>query len=96
MDGATTDKTVQTNVRVSAADHGLIVSLAQRLRSEPAFRDRLRLLLDNDDDTVLGDRVKKLERQVSWLLSGAIVVPRSVPRMVPEPVVARPSLIPGK
>ena len=90
------DKTVQTNVRVSEADHGLIVSVAQRLRSEPAFRDRLRLLLDSDDDTVLGSRVKKLEQQVSWLLSGAIVVPRSVPRMVPEPPVTRHAMIPEK
>lgn len=79
------DKTVQTNVRVSEADHGLIVGLAQRLRSEPAFRDRLKRLLDSADETVLGDRVKKLEQQVSWLLSGAIVVPRAAARVIAGP-----------
>lgn len=90
------DKTVQTNVRVAEDDRLLIVALAQRLRNEPGFRDRLKGLLDSDDDTVLGERVKKLEKQVSWLLSGAIVVPRSVPRMVTEPPLSRHQMIPGK
>ncbi|HEY3917417.1 MAG TPA: hypothetical protein VGL83_06475 [Stellaceae bacterium] len=76
------DKTVQANVRVGEADRVLIVTLAQRLRNDPGFHDRLKALLENDGDASLVERVKKLEQQVSWLLSGAIVVPRSAPRVV--------------
>lgn len=90
------DKPVQANVRVAAGDRALIVSLAQRLRSEPGFRERVKALLDRADDSVFGERVKKLEQQVSWLVSGAIVVPRPVPRMAPEPASARASLVAGK
>jgi hypothetical protein len=75
------DKTVQTNVRVAQSDRTLIVTLAQRLRSEPGFRDQVKALLDDGRGAVLSDRVKKLEQQVGWLLSGAIVMPRSAPRL---------------
>ena len=75
------DKTVQTNVRVAQGDRTLIVTLAQRLRNEPGFRDQVKALLDDSRGGVLSDRVKKLEQQVGWLLSGAIVMPRSAPRL---------------
>lgn len=73
-------KTVQTNVRVAENDRVLILSVAQRLRNDPGFRERVKALLDSDGDTVLAERVKKLEQQVNWLVSGAIVMPRSAPR----------------
>jgi hypothetical protein len=79
------DKTVQTNVRVVETDRILILALAQRLRSEAGFRERLRAFLEDDSGAVLADRVKKLEQQVSYLLSGAIVVPRSNPRHPTRP-----------
>ena len=79
------DKTVQTNVRVSEDDKPLIVSAAQRLRGEPGFRERLKALLADEREVVLTDRIKKLEQQVSWLLSGAIVVPRTLPRPLAPP-----------
>jgi hypothetical protein len=75
------EKTVQTNVRVAATDRVLIITLAQRLRHEPGFRERVRALLDGDADHAITERVKKLEQQVSRLLSGAIVMPRSAPRV---------------
>jgi hypothetical protein len=75
------EKTVQTNVRVAQSDRALIVTLAQRLRSDPGFRDQVQALLDDNHGSVLADRVKKLEQQVGWLLSGAIVMPRSTPRV---------------
>jgi hypothetical protein len=74
------DKTIQTNVRVNEDDKPLIVALARRLRSEPGFRDRVAALLADGQDVLLAERIKKLEQQVSWLLSGAIVVPRTTPR----------------
>jgi hypothetical protein len=74
------DKTVQTNVRVAPSDRALIVTLAQRLRNEPGFRDRVKALLDDSPGSMLSDQVKKLEQQVGWLLSGAIVMPRLAPR----------------
>lgn len=75
------DKTVQTNVRVAEIDRVLIINLAQRLRHEPGFRDRVKALLDGEADSGLVERVKKLEQEVSRLLSGAIVMPRSAPRV---------------
>jgi hypothetical protein len=75
------DKKVQTNVRVAPNDRALIVTMAQRLRSDPGFRDQVKALLDDSRAAVLSDRVKKLEEQVGWLLSGAIVMPRSAPRL---------------
>jgi hypothetical protein len=79
------EKTVQTNVRVVEADRALIVTLAQRLRGDPNFRAQVKALLDNDADSLLAERVKKLEQQVNWLLSGAIVMPRSAPRLAHAP-----------
>ncbi len=79
------DKTVQTNVRVAETDRVLIVTLAQRLRNDPGFRERVKALLENDSDSALGERVKTLEQQVRWLLSGAIVVPRAAPRIGNNP-----------
>lgn len=76
------EKTVQTNVRVAEIDRVLIVTLAQRLRHEPGFRERLKALVDDDADNDLVERVKALEQQVSRLASGAIVMPRSAPRLV--------------
>ena len=75
------EKTVQTNVRVAQSDRALIVTLAQRLRSDPGFRGQVQALLDDNHGSVLADRVKKLEQQIGWLLSGAIVMPRSTPRL---------------
>lgn len=78
-------KTVQTNVRVAESDRVLILSVAQRLRNDPGFRERVTALLASDGDSVLAERVKKLEQQVSWLVSGAIVMPRSAPRTAHKP-----------
>jgi hypothetical protein len=75
------NKTVQTNVRVAQSDRALIVTLAQRLRNDPGFRDQVKALLDDSHGSVLSDRVKKLEQEVGRLLSGAIVMPRSTPRL---------------
>ena len=75
------DKTVQANVRVAQSDRALIVTLAQRLRNDPGFREQVKALLEDDRSSVLSERVKKLEQQVHWLLSGAIVMPRSAPRV---------------
>ena len=36
------DKTVQTNVRVAQSDRTLIVTLAQRLRNDPEFREQVK------------------------------------------------------
>lgn len=69
-------KSVQTNVRVAESDKALIVAAARRLRLEPSFRDRMKALLEEPGNLTFLDRIKKLEQQVSWLLSGAIVVPR--------------------
>jgi hypothetical protein len=73
--------TVQTNVRVAESDKPLIVQVAQRLRRDPGFRDKLVALLDEHAYIGVEDRIKKLEQQVSWLLSGAIVVPRAPARL---------------
>ena len=75
------NKTVQTNVRVAQSDRALIVTLAQRVRNDPGFRDQVKALLDDSHGSVLSDRVKKLEQEVGRLLSGAIVMPRSTPRL---------------
>lgn len=72
--------TVQTNVRVAEGDKPLIVAVAARLRTDPGFRERLAALLQDRASPLLEDRIKELEQQVSWLLSGAIVVPRATPR----------------
>jgi hypothetical protein len=74
------EKTVQTNVRVAETDRVLIITLAQRLRHEPGFRERLKALVEDDADSGLVERVKKLEQEVSRLLSGAIVIPRAAPQ----------------
>jgi len=79
------EKTVQTNVRVAQSDRTLIVTLAQRLRNEPGFREQVRALLDDGRSLALSDRVKKLEQQVGRLISGAIVMPRSTPRVAGGP-----------
>ena len=84
------EKTVQTNVRVAEIDRVLIVTLAQRLRHEPGFRDRLRALLDTDAKSDLVERVKALEQQVSRLASGAIVMPRSAPPRATTPGARNP------
>lgn len=68
---------VQTNVRVAEGDKVFIIAVAARLRSDPGFRDKLAALLDEQLGPAHDERIKKLEQQVSWLLSGAIVVPRA-------------------
>jgi hypothetical protein len=84
-------QTVQTNVRVAESDKPLIVQIAARLRAEPSFRDKLATLLEDLVDPAAEERIKKLEQQVSWLVSGAIVVPRAtpptpfMPRLAPAP-----------
>jgi hypothetical protein len=81
--------TVQTNVRVAESDKPLILQVAQRLRGDTAFRDKLRALLEDHAPADIEERITKLEQQVSWLLSGAIVVPRAPARLgqaaVPPP-----------
>ncbi|HLI20746.1 MAG TPA: hypothetical protein VKV32_06500 [Stellaceae bacterium] len=84
------EKTVQTNVRVAESDRALIVALAQRLRREPGFRERLKALLDDGKaGSDLAERVRKLEQEISRLSSGAIVMPRSAPRRAAGPGVSR-------
>jgi hypothetical protein len=94
-DVASMEKTVQTNVRVAEIDRVLIVTLAQRLRHEPGFRERLKALVEDDADSDLVERVKALEQQVGRLASGAIVMPRSAPRVV-SAAGARRSTAPAK
>ncbi len=77
-------KSVQTNVRVSEDDKALILAVAQKLRIDPSFGVRVKQLLDESGNAALTDRVKLLEEQVARLLSGAIVMPRSVPRVAPS------------
>lgn len=84
--------TVQANVRVAADDKPLIAMVAARLRSDAGFRDKLAAILENRAGPELVDRVKKLEEQVSWLLSGAIVVPRNA---APRPIAAPPKAGPA-
>ncbi len=79
------EKTVQTNVRVAEIDRVLIVTLAQRLRHEAGFRERVKSFLETDSDSDLPERVKKLEQEVGRLSSGAIVMPRSAPRTAGGP-----------
>jgi hypothetical protein len=82
--------TVQTNVRVAERDKSLIIQVAQRLRTDPEFRDRLAALLADQAGSAVLDRIKALEQQVSWLLSGAIVVPRNGMRAAQPPAPAPP------
>jgi hypothetical protein len=84
-------KTVQTNVRVAETEKPLIIATAARLRVDAAFRDRLLELLNDTLSPDLDHRVKKLEQQVSWLLSGAIVVPRAVAPAVAPRLGSRPA-----
>lgn len=70
---------LQTNVRVAEADKPLIVATAARLRADPGFRNKLIALLEEQLGPAQDERLKKLEQQVNWLLSGAIVVPRASP-----------------
>jgi hypothetical protein len=72
-------KTVQTNVRVAPEDKPLILGIAQRLRAEPGFREKLVALLEDRSGPAVSERIEKLEEQVAWLKSGAIVVPRPTP-----------------
>jgi hypothetical protein len=87
--------TVQTNVRVAEGDRALIVQVAQKLRSDADFRQRLAALLEDHPNPVLEERIKTLEQQVSWLLSGAIVVPRAPSRPTAPPPAA-PRMPPAK
>jgi hypothetical protein len=81
METAPGTENVQTNVRVAEADKPLVLQVAQQLRSDPAFRDKLAALLQDHVCAGMDERIKKLEQQVSWLLSGAIVVPRAPARL---------------
>jgi hypothetical protein len=81
METAPGTENVQTNVRVAEADKPLVLQVAQQLRSDPAFRDKLAALLQDHVCDGMEERIKKLEQQVSWLLSGAIVVPRAPARL---------------
>jgi hypothetical protein len=76
-------KTIQTNVRVAPEDKPVMCSIAQRLRSEPEFREKLVALLEDRSGPAVNQRIEKLEEQVAWLKSGAIVVPRPAP---PAPI----------
>jgi hypothetical protein len=76
-------KTIQTNVRVAPEDKPVIVGIAQRLRSEPGFREKLVALLEDRSGPGVNQRIEELEEQVAWLKSGAIVVPRPTP---PAPI----------
>ncbi|HZB93599.1 MAG TPA: hypothetical protein VE397_19275 [Stellaceae bacterium] len=88
-------ETVQTNVRVAEADKPLILQVAQRLRGDPDFRDRLAALLEDVACAGMQERLKKLEQEVSWLLSGAIVVPRAPARLAQAaPAPSAPKLPP--
>ena len=88
---------VQTNVRVAEADKPLILQVARRLRSDPDFRAKLAALLEDLACAGMEDRIKKLEQQVSWLLSGAIVVPRAPARPTqPGAMTGGPKLPPPK
>ncbi len=86
METAPGTENVQTNVRVAEADRPLVLQVAQQLRSDPAFRDKLAALLQDHACAGMEERIKKLEQQVSWLLSGAIVVPRAPTRLGPQAV----------
>lgn len=90
--------TVQTNVRVAESDKPLIVQVAQRLRGDTAFRDKLKALLEDHAPAAVEERITKLEQQVSWLLSGAIVVPRAParPGQAPTAAMSGPKLPPAK
>jgi len=70
-------QTVQTNVRVAESDKRLVIEVAQRLRGDAGFRARLEALLQDRASAGQEERIKKLEQQVNWLLSGAIIVPRA-------------------
>jgi hypothetical protein len=72
-------KTIQTNVRVAPEDKPVIAGIAQRLRSEPGFREKLVALLEDRSGPAVNQRLETLEEQVAWLKSGAIVVPRPTP-----------------
>jgi hypothetical protein len=88
--------TVQTNVRVAEIDKPLVLQVAQRLRSDADFRDKLAALLEDHACAGMEERIKKLEQQVSWLLSGAIVVPRAPMRPAqPAPNGTSASSAPG-
>ena len=73
-------KTVQTNVRVPPEDKPVIAGIAQRLREDPGFRQKVVALLEDRSGPAVNERIEKLEEQVAWLQSGAIVVPRATPR----------------
>jgi hypothetical protein len=87
-------QTVQTNVRVAETDKPVIVAIAARLRADPEFRDRLVGLLNDEASPAMVERLKKLEQQVSWLQSGAIVVPRAAAPFMPK-IAAAPRRMAG-
>lgn len=66
---------IQTNVRVGEGDKPLIIAVAARLRADPDFHARLVALLEDRPPDLVEERIRKLEQQVNWLISGAIVVP---------------------
>ena len=66
---------IQTNVRVAEGDKPLIIAVAARLRADPAFHEKLAALLEDRPPDLVDERIRKLEQQVNWLVSGAIVVP---------------------
>jgi hypothetical protein len=61
--------TVQTNVRVPPTDKPMIRAIAARLRTDPRFGDRLRLLLAEEPSPALEERIAKLEEQMRRLLA---------------------------
>jgi hypothetical protein len=83
---------IQTNVRVAEGDKPVIIAIAARLRVDPGFRDKIAALLEEQLGPAHDERIKKLEQQVSWLLSGAIVVPRASPATRQTATAARPAL----
>jgi hypothetical protein len=87
--------TVQTNVRVAEGDRKLIVQVAQRLRGDPDFHQRLAALLEDRSSPVLEERIKTLELQVGSLLSGAVLGPRT-PAPPTAPAASGPRMPPPK
>jgi len=69
---------VQTNVRVPPNDRPVVCAVAARLRNDPRFRERLRLLLEEEASPALEERIARLEVQVRQLLADN---PRSAERI---------------
>ncbi len=63
--------TVQTNVRVPPDDKPVLRAIALRLRTDPRFGERLRLLLSEEPSPALEERIARLEEQMQRLLAAS-------------------------